>query len=47
MRYTELFASMAYAGLVSLPKHRDNTHVDMHSYVRSGGPFGTTQAKAK
>lgn len=47
MRHTALFVSMAYAGLVSLPKHRDGTHMDMHSYIRSGGSFGTSQVKAK
>ncbi|UZZ64541.1 hypothetical protein [Curvibacter phage PCA1] len=47
MKHTELFASMAYAGLVSLPRHRANTNMDMHSYIRAGGPFGTSQGKVK
>lgn len=47
MRHTELFASMAYAGLVRLPQHRSNTLMCMPTYLAAGGAFGTSQVKVK
>jgi len=46
-KYTTLMAEMIYAGVVSMPEQRGGFHMDIYSYVYSGGPLAASKREQK